>query len=186
MKPGFVRIISGTLRGRRVKIADIKDLRPTPDRVRETLFNWLAPKLPGARCLDLFAGTGILGFESVSRGAAYVEMIDQSPVVIEMLKKQIEEFKLDNVVVRKAIVPQQLTKPGKTFDIVYLDPPYQANLLPSICKYLEEQQFLKSGAHIYLEAKEIIKDNDLPANWRVMKSQRAGQVYYHLAVRHDD
>lgn len=186
MKPGFVRIISGTLRGRRIKIADLPDLRPTPDRVRETLFNWLAPKLPGSYCLDLFAGTGILGFESASRGAAYVEMIDQSPIVIEMIKKQIQEFKLENVTAKQAMVTQQLSKPQKTFDIVYLDPPYHANLLPAVCQFLEEHQFLSKEAYIYLEAKEVIKDNDLPANWHLIKSQRAGQVYYHLVMRKND
>lgn len=186
MKPGFVRIISGTLRGRRIKVADVTDLRPTPDRVRETLFNWLAPKLPGSYCLDLFAGTGILGFESVSRGAAYVEMVDSSPIVVEMIKNQIKEFRLENVVVKQANVTQQLSKPQKTFDIVYLDPPYQANLLPTVCQFLEQHQFLSRDAYIYLEAKEVIKDNVLPANWKLIKSQRAGQVYYHLAVRQDD
>src|SRR5580700_9172000 len=89
MQPGVVRIIGGEWRGRRLQVPDVKDLRPTPDRVRETLFNWIAPILPGAYCLDPFAGTGVLGFEALSRGAHYVEMVDQSNAVINLLQSEL-------------------------------------------------------------------------------------------------
>lgn len=183
MQPGYVRIIAGNWRGRRLKIPNVKDLRPTPDRVRETLFNWLAPVLPGARCLDLFAGSGVLGFEALSRGASYVEMVDQSPEVINLLQEELVSFKVDNVGIYRAKVPDQLNAVTEPFDIIFLDPPYQSDLLLSCCRYLEEQGYLADSAYIYLEAREDIKDNDLPENWRFLKSKKAGQVHYHLAIR---
>lgn len=183
MKPGSVRIIAGKWRGRRLKVPDVKDLRPTPDRVRETLFNWLAPYLPGARCLDLFAGSGVLGFEALSRGAQFVEMVDYSEQVINTLQEESRMLGADNAHIYRAKVPQQLHKPQQPFDIVFLDPPYKDNILIPTSFYLEENGFLAESALIYLEAQDVIKDNDLPSNWRIIKSQHAGQVAYHLAQR---
>lgn len=180
---GFVRIIAGEWRGRKLKVPDVKDLRPTPDRVRETLFNWLAPYINGANCLDLFAGSGVLGFEALSRGAKYVEMVDQSQDVVNLLKAELADFKAENAMVWRADVPLQLKTPKERFDIVFLDPPYQANLLVPTCQHLEQQGFLANSAQIYLEARELIKDNDLPENWRIVKAKQAGQVFYHLANR---
>jgi 16S rRNA (guanine966-N2)-methyltransferase len=184
MKPGVIRIIGGSLRGRRIKVPDSEDLRPTPDRVRETLFNWLSPHLAGTRCLDLFAGSGVLGFEALSRGAAYVEMIDSSPRVIDHLKKTLIEFGGNHIVViRQANVPAQLNHPSQPFDIIFIDPPYQQDLVIPCCQFLETHEFLAPSAYIYLEAHAPIHDNELPANWRLLKEGRAGQVYYHLALR---
>lgn len=183
MKPGNVRIIAGKWRGRKLKVPDIKDLRPTPDRVRETVFNWLAPMIAGTYCLDLFAGSGALGFEALSRGAAYVEMVDQSQIAIDVLKEELKQFNAENAEVYKATVPQQLHTAKHPFDIVFLDPPYQSDLLFTCCRYLEENTFLAETAYIYLEAKQVIKDNELPANWQIIKSQQAGQVYFHLVLR---
>ena len=123
MKQGLVRIIAGKWRGRRLKVPDIKDLRPTPDRVRETVFNWLAPILPGAHCLDLFAGSGVLGFEALSRGAASVTLVDQSPEIVALLQEELKTFGADNATVYRATVPQQLHFPSQVFDVVFLDPP---------------------------------------------------------------
>ena len=183
MHPGQVRIIGGKWRSRRLSVPDVKDLRPTPDRVRETLFNWLAAKIAGAHCLDLFAGTGVLGFEALSRGAQQVVMVDQSPEVVKCLQAELKKFDAENGSVYQAVVPQQLQPALHPFDIVFLDPPYQSELLRACCFYLEDKNFLADDAYIYLEAGQIIKDNDLPANWRLIKSQRAGQVFYHLARR---
>jgi 16S rRNA (guanine966-N2)-methyltransferase len=180
---GSVRIIAGKFRGRKLKVPAVKDLRPTPDRVRETLFNWLSPIIQGARCLDLFAGSGVLGFEALSRGALHVEMVDQSLEVVSLLKQELAQFGAENASVYCGNVPEQLRPAVKPFDIVFLDPPYEANLLGSCCLYLEEKNYLADAAYIYLEAKENIKDNDLPPNWRLMKSKKAGQVHYHLAIR---
>jgi len=180
---GEVRIIAGQWRGRRLKVPDIQDLRPTPDRVRETLFNWLAPVIANARCLDLFAGSGVLGFEALSRGASYVEMVDQSAEIIALLKAELESMGGANASIYRAVVPHQLHPARQPFDIVFLDPPYQANLLLPCCHYLEENHYLANSAYIYLEARENIKDNDLPPDWRLIKSKKAGQVHYHLVFR---
>src|SRR3990167_1699932 len=183
MQKGQVRIIAGKWRGRRLKVPEVKDLRPTPDRVRETLFNWLAPVIEGTYCLDLFAGSGVLGFEALSRGATYVEWVDQSEQVVHLLNEELAAFGADNVKVYQAIVPAQLQAVKRPFDIVFLDPPYQSGLLPVCCQYLEDHGFLAETAYIYLEAKLAIKDNELPANWQIIKSQCAGQVYYFLVRR---
>lgn len=183
MKPGSVRIIAGEWRGRRLKVPEIKDLRPTPDRVRETLFNWLAPYLPDANCLDLFAGSGVLGFEALSRGAASVVLVDAAPEVVKLIKEELEHFKASGASVYRANIPQQLQLPAQPFDIVFLDPPYQSGLLLPTCQYLESQGFLAQNALLYLEASDPIKDNDLPSNWRIIKTSQAGQVAFHLVKR---
>lgn len=180
---GQVRIIAGQWRGRKLAVPSVPGLRPTPDRVRETLFNWLAPYLPGARCLDLFAGSGALGFEALSRGAAEVVMVDQSVAVVSHLKKMAELLKTDHAVIYQATVPQGLQAPKERFDLVFLDPPYQAGLVRPCCDYLEAHAFLSDSAIIYLEANAAISDNDLPASWRLIKQQQAGAVHYHLAQR---
>lgn len=183
MKQGLVRIIGGEWRGRRLKVPDIKDLRPTPDRVRETIFNWLAHIIPGANCLDVFAGSGVLGFEALSRGAHYVEMVDQSQLVVTLLQEELTVFGAKNALIYRASAPLGLRKGDKKFDVVFLDPPYGANLLPACSHYLEDQGFLADHAYIYLEARTVIQDNELPVNWRIIKNKQAGQVVYHLAER---
>ena len=183
MQQGFVRIIAGKWRGRKLKIPDVIDLRPTPDRVRETLFNWLAPVLPGAHCLDLFAGSGVLGFEALSRGAAFVDIVDQSATVIHLLQEELALFGAKNANIYRAKIPEQLIPAKQLFNIVFLDPPYLSELLVPTCHYLETQHFLADMALIYLEANAAIMDNSLPINWRIIKAQKAGQVFYHLARR---
>ncbi len=183
--PHQIRIIAGKWRGRKLKVHDMKDLRPTPDRVRETLFNWLAPVIVDARCLDPFAGSGALGFEALSRGAAQVVMIDQSVQLVKLLKEELAQFGADNAEIYCASVPAGLKKTTEPFDIVFLDPPYDSDLLLTTCRYLHEHHFLAKNAYIYLEARQDIKDNQLPSGWRLLKSQRAGQVYYHLAQKQD-
>jgi 16S rRNA (guanine966-N2)-methyltransferase len=183
MKQGQIRIIGGEWRGRKLKVPDVADLRPTPDRVRETLFNWLAPVIAGANCLDLFAGSGALGFEALSRGAAQVVMVDFSAEVVSLLQQEKEMLKAEHIEIYCAKVPEQLKLPAKPFDIVFLDPPYQQNSLLSCCFYLEEKAFLADNAYIYLEAKNVLSETDLPANWQIIKSKVAGQVAYHLAQR---
>ncbi|EKD69824.1 MAG: hypothetical protein ACD_46C00722G0007 [uncultured bacterium] len=186
MKSGLVRIIGGKWRGRRLTVPDVQDLRPTPDRVRETLFNWLAPFIQGAHCLDLFAGSGVLGFEAASREAASVVMFDSSKVVVQLLQEEAKQLGAENIQVYCATIPEQLQNLANQFDIIFLDPPYQQNLLLPTCCYLEKNNFLADIAYIYLEAREAIKDNDLPSTWRIIKHKQAGQVHYHLAVRERD
>lgn len=183
MKKGLVRIIAGKWRGRRIKVPEEQDLRPTPDRVRETLFNWLMSAIPGAHCLDAFAGSGALGFEALSRGARQVVMIDQSHAVVKLLQEEAAEFGAENVSIYSAHLPNQLRPVTEPFDIVFLDPPYQSDLLLPCCHHLEDQHFLSASAYIYLEAQRVIEDNELPSTWRIIKSQKAGQVFYQLAQR---
>lgn len=183
MKQGMVRIIAGEWRGRRLKVPDIKDLRPTPDRVRETLFNWLAPVIAGARCLDLFAGSGVLGFEALSRGATQVVFVDEAAQVVELIQEQLKTFGAENAEVYRARVPAQLKTTAQPFDVVFLDPPYQSDLLLPTCQHLEQHGFLAAGAYVYMEADHAIAENELPHGWQMLKSKQAGQVFYHLAKR---
>lgn len=188
VKPaGQVRIIAGQWRGRKLAVPAVDGLRPTPDRVRVTLFNWLSSHLPGARCLDLFAGSGALGFEALSRGARVVEMVDQSPAVIKHLKATAALLKTEAAMIYQASLPQGLHLASQPFDVVFLDPPYQANLLLPCCQYLEQHHYLSDSAYIYLEADAPISDNELPSTWRLLKREQAGAVHYHLAqrVNHD-
>ena len=187
---GQIRIIGGKWRGRKLCVPVAPTVRPTPDRIRETLFNWLAPVISGAYCLDAFAGSGVLGFEALSRGAAHVVLVDQSKTVISSLQQELKLLKIiDTVEIYQAIVPHQLKKPIKKpnslFDIVFLDPPYHENVLLPTCFYLEENNFLAPDAYIYLEAKEVLQPEDLPQNWQLIKNKKAGQVAYHLARRYN-
>lgn len=183
MAQGEIRIIGGLFRGRKIKVPTVPDLRPTPDRVRETLFNWLAPSIAGAYCLDPFAGSGALGFEALSRGAKHVVMIDSALPATQLLKEELKLFRIENAEVYQARVPEGLKRPSQLWDIVFLDPPFQQNLLLPTCFFLEENHFLANHALIYLEAKESLVPSDLPAGWTILKSKKAGQVSYHLAQR---
>lgn len=180
---GQVRIIGGQWRGRKLLVPLQPDLRPTPDRVRETLFNWLSPVIAGAYCLDPFAGSGALGFEALSRGAAHVVMIDQSPSVVKVLEEQAKIFKTNNAEIYRGNMPLQLKEPNQPFDVVFLDPPFKESLLLPTCFFLEEKGYLSPNATIYLESREPLLPESLPSNWQLIKSKVAGQVAYHLAVR---
>lgn len=180
---GQVRIIGGQWRGRKLTVPNNSAVRPTPDRVRETLFNWLAALVPGACCLDLFAGSGALGFEALSRGASQVVLVDQSTAVVKHLISQLALFKATNAVVLQAKIPQQWPAFTKIFDLVFLDPPYREDLLLPACFALEEKGLLADPAYIYLESGAEIKDDELPAGWAIIKHKKAGQVGYYLAKR---
>lgn len=184
-RPRQLRIIGGRWRSRRLSFPDVEGLRPTPDRVRETLFNWLAPVIEGARCLDLFAGSGALGLEALSRGAAGVVMVDRDPHVIACLKENIATLSAPGATLVAADVLTWLQSPQRDqhFDIVFLDPPFHQDLLDPCCKLLEERGWLAPSAHIYLESESALSPPALPANWQLKRSQKAGQVGYHLAIR---
>ncbi|HSW70476.1 MAG TPA: 16S rRNA (guanine(966)-N(2))-methyltransferase RsmD, partial [Gammaproteobacteria bacterium] len=183
MRRGQVRIIGGEWRGRKLSIPEQAAVRPTPDRVRETLFNWLAPVIQGAYCLDLFAGSGALGFEALSRGAAEVVMVDQSAVVIKCLRLQCKLLKTTKALIYQSSIPQQWPVFSKCFDIVFLDPPYSEPLLLPVCFYLEEKGLLSSPAYIYLESRKEIAEDELPKGWQLIKQKKAGQVGYYLVKR---
>jgi 16S rRNA (guanine966-N2)-methyltransferase len=177
-----LRIIAGSWRGRKLRFAPVPGLRPTPNRVRETLFNWLQPVIHGARCLDLYAGSGALGIEAASRGASAVVLVDRDPQVVRVLREQLQLLDAGQVQVLQADVGSWLSGTPEPFDIVFLDPPFRAGLLSAAIGQLEAGGWLAPEAWIYLEAEQGLVP-DLPDNWELYRSKRAGQVGYHLARR---
>lgn len=178
-----VRIIGGQWRSRKISFPDVQQLRPTPDRVRVTLFNWLMPLISGARCLDLFAGSGVLGMEALSRGAASAVLVEQQPDIAANLREQLNLLKATeaHVVVSDALT--YLRHCTGQFDIVFLDPPYDSELLLLACELLEQRGLLQPDARIYLETRDAAVLAQLPVSWQVLRSKRAGQVSYHLLQR---
>jgi len=175
---GRVRIIGGEHRGRRLAVADRPGLRPTPDRVRETLFNWLGQRLDGLACLDLFAGSGALGFEAASRGAARVVMVEKDRTALQGLLKGKDLLAADNVEIVFEDALQYLARSGERFDVVFLDPPFGQNALAAALERLPPR--LAPGARVYLEAPAPL---DLQEPWRELRRGRAGQVSYQLLER---
>lgn len=175
-----LRIIGGRWRGRKLQFPAVEAIRPTPDRVRETLFNWLQNDINGSRCLDLFAGSGALGLEALSRGAAEVTFVDREPMVTRYLQNALTQLAANDFVVCKLDALKFLAQPPQAFDVVFLDPPFDAHLLAIICARLENN-WLRPGALIYLECAAADGIPELPATWQLIKSKIAGQVGYHLA-----
>jgi 16S rRNA (guanine966-N2)-methyltransferase len=181
-KRNSLRIIGGGWRGRRVHFPDSPGLRPTPDRVRETLFNWLQFSLAGARCLDLFAGSGALGFEALSRGAREVVFVDEATPVVQSLHEELE--RLDGAArarVLQTTAARYLGQPGEPFDVIFLDPPFAQNALAEPVALIEAGGWIKPGAWVYLESERQAGAPPLPTGWDLVKSKSAGEVGYHLA-----
>jgi 16S rRNA (guanine966-N2)-methyltransferase len=162
---------------------DLPGLRPTGDRVRETLFNWLQPIIANARCLDLFAGSGALGLEAASRGAKQVVMLDQAPQVIMQLEHYRSRLGLDQLEIIKADAVRWLDGNPRTFDLVFVDPPFAADILPLVCRKLEAGGWLAEHGIVYLEDDSGRLFNDLPHKWHLRREKRAGQVRFALAQR---
>jgi 16S rRNA (guanine966-N2)-methyltransferase len=179
--PGFIRIIGGRWRSRKLPVPLSEGLRPTPDRVRETLFNWLAPYLPGARCLDLFAGTGALCLEALSRGAGSVVMVEQSPAVAEGLRQNLATLGAQDAEVVCADALAFLGGAPRTFDIVFLDPPFASDLIARCSVLLEPRGWVRPGTLVYIEAPRHLDPLPIPGHWQLARSKRAGEVGYHLA-----
>lgn len=178
-----VRIIGGEWRGRRLRFPDVAGLRPTPDRVRETLFNWLAPVLHGARCLDLYAGSGVLGFEALSRGAAAVTLVERDRHAAAALRgSSVELGAGTRAVIVEGRAQDFLATCGQAFDIVFLDPPFDAHVLPDLIAGLASRGLPRAGGHVYLEAPAAEALPALPPGWRLHRSGRAGLVGYHLVA----
>lgn len=178
---GKVRIIAGQWRRRQLPVIPIPGLRPTPDRVRETLFNWLSADLPGAACLDLFAGTGALGFEAASRGAQNVLMVERDPSVAEHLRAQVRALGAQTIQVVCADATRWVVHPPCCFDLVFVDPPYGRIDLPILLAALCRHGSVNAASKVYVET---AADNDLrvfPENWQLLRDKRAGGVRYYLA-----
>lgn len=176
--PGKVRIIAGRWRNSRLPVPDRPGLRPTADRVRETLFNWLQPALPGARVLDLFAGTGALGFEAGSRGAAQVLMVERDPGLAASLRDAAARLKADNITVECADALAWLRRPSSArFDLVFLDPPFAAGLWAQALDGLAP--WLAPGARIYVES-PADSVPPTPPGWSLLREGRTREVRYAL------
>lgn len=177
---GSVRIIAGEWRGRRLEVASGADIRPTPDRVRETLFNWLAPVLPGMYCLDLYAGTGVLGLEALSRGAAESWFVERDAEAATVLESMLVRLGGQGRVLR-ADTRRWLAGPvSRSFDLVFLDPPYADDELGNLCKLLA-RGWLAPHAWIYLETSRKAQLPALPEGWQLHREREAGEVRYALA-----
>ncbi len=177
-----VRIIAGAWRGRRIHFPDLPALRPTPDRVRETLFNWLQHLIADTRCLDLFAGSGALGLEALSRGASEVVFVEQFPAAARTVQEQLVRLGGESKGrVMEMGAARFLRTPPKAFDIVFLDPPFGTNALAEYVPMLDSGQWLAVGSLVYLENERSAGLPVLPAHWELLKSKSAGEVGYHLA-----
>jgi len=181
--PNRIRIIGGEWRGRKLAVPNRPGLRPTPDRVRETLFNWLQPVISGARCLDLFAGSGALGWEALSRGAGELVMVDRDRQTVETLRDTARLLGCDRVTVVQADALDYLSGTARSFDIVFLDPPFRKGWLVPCMERLERGGWLSPHARIYFEHESELQEPPLPPGWRPARGKRAGQVSYNLAVR---
>jgi 16S rRNA (guanine966-N2)-methyltransferase len=179
-----VRIIGGAWRGRRIPVLAHAELRPTADRIRETLFNWLRADVAGARCLDLFAGSGALGFEALSRGAREAVFVERSAPAAANLRTQLERLgATDRAQVQCRDAEGYLREPGATFDLVFLDPPFGSGALEGALAQLAGGDRLAPGGLVYLEAERSAGVPALPPGWRLLRSKFAGEVGYHLARR---
>ena len=177
--PHRLRIVGGRWRGVHIDFPAIEAIRPSPDRVRETLFNWLQAQIVGTRCLDLFAGSGALGIEALSRGAAEVTFVDREPQVGRHLKETLQRLGASGATVEVDDAGRFLGRPAQPFDVVFLDPPFASTLLSTVFAKLP-QGWLAPEAHIYVECPADTPLPALPAGWSVYRSKQAGQVGYHL------
>lgn len=181
--PGRLRIVAGMWRSRVLEIADVPGLRPTAERIRETLFNWLTPRIASARCLDLFAGTGALGFEALSRGARVVTFVEKSPVAFEALSRNARSLGAANAKLLKtdASAFLQAATPG-AFDVIFLDPPFADGGLETLCASIDELGLLAPRGRVYLETDRGNALPVLPPGWRVLREKTAGNVRYALVA----
>ena len=175
-----LRIIAGRWRGRRWRFPAGTTLRPTSDRVRETLFNWLQGAVAGARCLDLYAGSGALGLEALSRGAESALFVETDPEAGRALRALLAEWGGADGPVVHAAARRFLERPSQPFDLVFLDPPFAAGFLGDACARLAGGGWLAAGARVYVEHARREALPDMPPGWRELRAGTAGEVGYHL------
>ena len=182
-RPGRLRIVAGNWRSRLLEIADVPGLRPTSERIRETLFNWLAPTIEGARCLDLFAGTGALGIEALSRGAGSVTFVDSASKATAVLGKNLAKLEAENAEIVTANAIDFLAAfGGPPFDIIFVDPPFAADMLAEVCAVLHAGRTTAPGTLVYFEEARARSLPELPADWQVYRERTAGNVRYALVT----
>lgn len=181
---GHLRIIGGQWRSRKLSFPEAPGLRPTPDRVRETLFNWLAAHIEGARVLDAFSGSGALYLEALSRGASMALALDANAAAISSLRHNLDLLNCATGQLLQSDALKYLdTQAPSAFDLVFLDPPFHQNLLPATCTLLEDKGWLAERAWIYTESETPPSALQMPAAWRLHREKKAGQVYYSLWQR---
>ena len=179
----MLRIIAGEWRGRRLRFPDVPSIRPTPDRVRETLFNWIGARVQGRHGLDLFAGSGALGLEALSRGAASVEFIEQDAAATGALERLLTEWGAPTARVRRTDALSFLAGTPRSFDLVFLDPPFDSGLLVPAAQRLEAGGWVAPHALVYIECAGRAGLPELPRDWQLLRTKRAGEVGYHLLER---
>lgn len=181
---GQIRIIGGKWRGRKLPVRDSEGLRPTTDRIKETLFNWLMPIVREAHCLDCFAGSGALGFEALSRFADSVTFIELDKKNVQLLSENKVRLQANNANIINGNSLEVLNKLGTPFDVVFIDPPFRKGLLNETIRLLEKNQWLANESWIYVESEAESPLTDIPANWQLHREKIAGQVAYRLFIRH--
>ena len=178
-----LRVIGGIYGKRRLAVPNAAGLRPTGNRIRETLFNWIADEVAGARVLDLFAGTGALGIEALSRGAAHVVFVERADRLAAALRDNLARLGAENARVLRADARQYLSRHSGPFDIVFLDPPFRSAIIGAVCAQLASEGWLAPGGLVYMEYEARSGRVDLPSAWSVVRERQAGGVGYALARR---
>ncbi len=176
-----IRIIGGKWRSRKVSFKTKESLRPTPDRIRETLFNWLAPFMPDAVCIDLYAGSGVLGFEALSRGAKRVLTVEKDTENSRQIDQNKSILGASEMLIINKDVGNWLQTTPTPANIVFVDPPYKLQLLPATMALLEERGWLQPMSFIYFEDDTPFDEATLPQSWVIWRKAKAGNVYYYLA-----
>ncbi|MDC0662880.1 16S rRNA (guanine(966)-N(2))-methyltransferase RsmD [Marinobacter sp. SS21] len=177
---GELRIIGGDWRSRKLRFPDAGGVRPTPARTRETLFNWLSFHLAGSHCLDLFAGSGALGLEALSRGAASATFVEHHPELAQALRQNLQALQCASATVSCQGVESYLATAPQAFDVVFMDPPFRQDWLARLYPLLNQHPWLKPGSWVYVEHESELSPPAPPANWHLHRQKRAGQVCYNL------
>ena len=179
---GAIRIISGQFKGRKLPVLDAEGLRPTTDRTKETLFNWLMSDVRDSQCLDCFAGSGGLGFESLSRGASHVTFIEKDAKAAAQLKQNLSTLKVgtDLAELLNIDAASFLEKTERTFDLIFLDPPFNKQLLPLVLEIIYRRQLLNTNGLVYIECENENAHYQVPAGWHCLKQKQTKQVDYRL------
>lgn len=182
---GFIRVIGGKWRGRKLPVLDNEGLRPTTDRVKETLFNWLMPVIHDANCLDCFAGSGSLGFEALSRGAKHVTLLEKNRTAAQQLNKNKQLLQIQNGhILQTDTINWLASSADQKFDVVFVDPPFHHGLASKTIQRLETYDWLSNGAYIYVETEQNgLLSRDVPLNWTLHREKTTGQVHSYLFIR---
>jgi 16S rRNA (guanine966-N2)-methyltransferase len=181
-----LRIIGGQWRSRQLPFPDVEGLRPSTDRIRETVFNWLQPYLPGAQVLDVFAGSGALGFEALSREAGFVNLLERSQKAAKQLQENAKTLNATNYNVHMGDSLQILTTLQTPYDIIFLDPPFGKGLLPKCIELIDQHNLIKTDGWVYIESEQNLDDLNIPKHWRLHREKKVGQVKLRLfeAMKH--